>query len=117
VTATGARVGVEGTPRPDDDAKRRLDLVFNALADPTRRALLDRLLDRDGQRVSELVAGFGISRQAISKHLDVLAVADLVVVRRQRGGTRFFLNRMPMRQAQRLWIERFTRVQPRIDCY
>jgi len=117
VTAMGARPGVEPHARPDDDARRRLDLVFNALADPTRRALLDRLLERDGQRVSELVTGFGMSRQAVSKHLDVLAVADLVVVRRQSAGTRFFLNRMPMRQAQRLWIERFTRVQPRIDCY
>jgi DNA-binding transcriptional ArsR family regulator len=107
----------ERISRPGEEARRRLDLIFSALADPTRRALLDRLLDRDGQRVSELVAGFGISRQAVSKHLDVLAVADLVVVRRQRGGTRFFLNRMPMRQAQHLWIEKFIRVQPRIDCY
>lgn len=116
MTAMDVRAGTDGSSRPEDDARRRLDLIFAALGDPTRRALLDRLLDRDGQRVSELVAGFGMSRQAVSKHLDVLAVADLVVVRRHRTGTRFFLNRMPMRQAQRLWIEKFTRVQPRIDC-
>jgi DNA-binding transcriptional ArsR family regulator len=65
-----------------------IDLVFSALADPTRRALLDRLLDRDGQRVSELAVGFAMSRQAISKHLDVLEAAGLVIIRRQRGETR-----------------------------
>lgn len=117
MTAMGARAGIDGMSRPDDGATRRLDLVFAALSDPTRRALLDRLLDRDGQRVTELVTGFSMSRQAISKHLDVLAAAGLVVVRRHRSGTRFFLNRMPMRQVQRLWIEKFTRVQARIDCY
>ena len=99
------------------DAERRLDLVFSALSDPTRRALPDRLLDRDGQRVGELATGFAQSRQAISKHLDVLVAAGLVMVRRQRNATTSYLNRMPLRQAQRLWIERFTRTQTRVDCY
>jgi DNA-binding transcriptional ArsR family regulator len=106
-----------GTPRPDGDAARRLDLVFSALADPTRRALLDRLLERDGQRLSELAVRFAMSRQAISKHLDVLGTAGLVITRRHHGETRHFLNRHPMRQLERLWIDKFTRLQQRIDCY
>jgi DNA-binding transcriptional ArsR family regulator len=107
----------ERSPRSGDAAARRLDLVFSALADPTRRALLDLLLEHDGQRASELATGFTVSRQAISKHLDVLASAGLVTIRRQEGGTWFFLSRLPMRQVQNLWIEKFTRVLPRIDCY
>ena len=101
---------------PDDTATRQLDLIFSAISDPTRRALLDRLLDRDGQRPGELATAFTASRQAISKHLDVLVAAGLVAARRQQSGTRFFLNRLPMRRAQRQWIEKFTRVQARIDC-
>jgi DNA-binding transcriptional ArsR family regulator len=95
---------MNGTAVPGSlgDAERRLDLIFSALADPTRRALLDRLLDRDGQRVVELARGFALSRQAISKHLDVLAAAGLVIVRRRQNATAFFLNRTPLRQTQRL---------------
>lgn len=63
------------------------DLLFRALADPTRRALLDVLVERDGQTLFELctrMAGLGVtsSRQAISQHLDVLADAGLLRVRR-----------------------------------
>ena len=99
-----------GSSQPEPDQVRRLDLAFFALADPTRRALLDRLLGRDGQRVSELTEGFAMSRQAISKHLDVLRAAGLVIVRRERGETRHFLDRVPMRQLDRLWMAKFTRM-------
>jgi DNA-binding transcriptional ArsR family regulator len=99
------------------DSARRLDPVFTAVADPTRRALLDRLLARDGQRMSELAEGFDMSRQAITKHLDVLEGAGLVSTHRQQGETRLFLNRLPLRQLQDLWIDKFTRVHARIDCY
>ena len=63
--------------------------VFKALADPTRRAILDELLDRDGQTLFELCArlaskhGLGSTRQAVSQHLDVLEDAGLVATRRQ----------------------------------
>jgi DNA-binding transcriptional ArsR family regulator len=63
--------------------------VFKALADPTRRALLDELAERDGQTLFELCArlatrhGLGSSRQAVSQHLDVLETAGLVTARRE----------------------------------
>lgn len=63
--------------------------VFKALADPTRRVLLDELLDRDGQTLFELCArlatrhGLGSTRQAVSQHLEVLEAAGLVTTRRQ----------------------------------
>lgn len=105
-------------PTPDDDyPARRLDLIFAALADPTRRALLDRLLAHDGQRTSELAVGFAMSRQAISKHLDVLEEAGLVVSQRKQGETRLFLNRMPLRRFLNIWIEKYTRLQVRVDCF
>jgi DNA-binding transcriptional ArsR family regulator len=104
-------------PTPDDYPARRLDLIFAALADPTRRALLDRLLAHDGQRTSELAVGFAMSRQAISKHLDVLEEAGLVVSQRKQGETRLFLNRMPLRRFLSMWIEKYTRLQVRVDCF
>jgi DNA-binding transcriptional ArsR family regulator len=63
----------------------RLDAVFTALADPTRRAILDRLMKGEAT-VGELAAPFAVSRPAISKHLDILARAGLV--RRVREGRR-----------------------------
>jgi len=65
--------------------------VFKALADPTRRAILDELTDRDGQTLFELCSrlatkhGMGSTRQAISQHLDVLEAAGLVTTRRKTG--------------------------------
>jgi DNA-binding transcriptional ArsR family regulator len=83
--------------------------VFKALADPTRRALLDELHDRDGQTLFELVTrlvqrhGVGSSRQAVSQHLDVLAAAGLV--RRRKEGRYVFhhLDRGPLRTALTRW--------------
>jgi DNA-binding transcriptional ArsR family regulator len=72
----------------------RVGDVFKALADPTRRALLDELLDRDGQTLFELCArlatrhGLGSTRQAVSQHLDVLKDAGLVTAHR-RGRYKF----------------------------
>jgi DNA-binding transcriptional ArsR family regulator len=82
--------------------------VFKALADPTRRALLDELAERDGQTLFELCArlagrGVGSSRQAVSQHLDVLEEAGLVVVRRE-GRYRFhFLDTAPLQQVVDRW--------------
>jgi DNA-binding transcriptional ArsR family regulator len=58
------------------------DLVFKALADPTRRALLDRLFDRDGQTLTELESEVDMTRFGVMKHLRVLEEANLVVTRR-----------------------------------
>ena len=62
-----------------------MDAVFNALADPVRRELLDRLNARNGQSLSELCAGLAMARQSVTKHLAVLEAAGLVAtVRRGR---------------------------------
>jgi DNA-binding transcriptional ArsR family regulator len=95
----------------------RLDRVFSALADSTRRSLLDRLYLNDGQRVGQLAEGFAISRQAISKHLELLEDAGLIVTRREGRETRHFLERAPMRELQDRWIAKYTRLHPRIDCF
>jgi DNA-binding transcriptional ArsR family regulator len=90
--------------------------VFFALSDPTRRLLLDRLRARDGQRLSELSTDVGMSRQAISKHLEVLEDARLITVRRTRRETVHFLNRAPLRMLQSGWLNRFTQLHARVDC-
>jgi DNA-binding transcriptional ArsR family regulator len=95
----------------------RLDRIFIALADATRRDLLDRLYHNDGQRAGQLAEGFAISRQAISRHLEVLEDAELVVTRREARETRHFLNRAPIRELQNHWIAKYTRLHPRIDCF
>jgi DNA-binding transcriptional ArsR family regulator len=119
IPAVPARLGANGnleSPMTDGTTARKVDRVFFALADATRRSLLDRLYVRDGQRVGELAEAFAMSRQAISKHLDVLEDAGLVVTRRDSRETRHFLNRAPMREVQAQWIDKFTRLQVRIDC-
>ncbi len=95
----------------------QLNRVFFALSDNTRRTLLDRLYLRDGQRLGELVADFEISRQSISRHLEVLEEAGLIATKRQNRETLHFLNRTPMRNAHRLWLEKYSRVQVGIDCF
>lgn len=83
--------------------------VFKALADPTRRAILDELTDRDGQTVFELCArlamkhGVGSTRQAISQHLDVLAEAGLLLTRRD-GRYRFlYIDTSPLSAIADRW--------------
>ncbi|MDX6366584.1 MAG: hypothetical protein QOK30_1660 [Nocardioidaceae bacterium] len=84
--------------------------VFKALADPTRRALLDELLDRDGQTLFELCArlatehGLGSTRQAVSQHLDVLESAGLVSTRRQGRCKYHHLNTAPLHIIVERWL-------------
>ncbi len=90
--------------------------VFKALADPTRRAILDELQERSGQTLFELVArlvtrhGLGSSRQAVSQHLDVLADAGLVTRRREGRYTFLHLDTTPLRAITERWP-----VHPRED--
>lgn len=83
--------------------------VFKALADPTRRALLDELTDRDGQTLFELCGrltmkyGVGSTRQAISQHLDVLEEAGLVRTRRDGRFKFHFIDTSPLRAIVDRW--------------
>jgi DNA-binding transcriptional ArsR family regulator len=86
----------------------RLD-VYQALADPTRRAILDELADRDGQTLFELCTrlamrhGIGSSRQAISQHLDALETVGLVVRRREGRYTFHHFDHGPLEDLTRRW--------------
>jgi DNA-binding transcriptional ArsR family regulator len=83
--------------------------VFHALAAPARRALLDELHDRDGQTLFELCARLtmrqrlGLSRQAVSQHLDVLEAAGLVHTRRDGRSKYHFIDRAPLEQIAARW--------------
>jgi len=82
------------------------DLVFKALADPARRALLDSLRMRRGQTLSELAQGHAMSRQALTKHLDILEAANLVSERRGRERLHH-LNPVPIQEIADRWIGKF----------
>ena len=82
------------------------DRVFGALADRTRRRLLDSLQAANGQTLTELCAGEAMSRQAVTKHLDVLVEAGLVVLRREGRERRHFLNTAPVNDIADRWIGR-----------
>lgn len=81
--------------------------VFRALADESRRHLLDRLFVRNGQTLRQLCEGLAMSRQAVSKHLAVLQQANLIAVRRQGRETLHYLNPVPLAQILRRWVGKF----------
>lgn len=82
--------------------------VFRALADPTRRAVLDSLAERDGQTLGELCEQFpAMTRFGVSKHLAVLEEADLVVPLREGRLKRHFLNPVPIEQIAGRWVSRY----------
>ena len=84
------------------------DLVFRALADPTRRHLLDRLYERDGRTLTELEQDLEMTRFGVMKHLRVLEDAGLVVTRRSGREKLHFLNPVPIRLIHDRWIDKFT---------
>jgi DNA-binding transcriptional ArsR family regulator len=82
--------------------------VFKALADPTRRFLLDLLFDRDGRTLTELEQEIDMTRIGVMKHLRILEDAALVVTQKS-GRERFhYLNPVPIRQLHDRWIDKFT---------
>jgi DNA-binding transcriptional ArsR family regulator len=89
------------------------DEVFKALADPSRRQLLDRLFARDGQTLGALCETLAMSRQGVSQHLAVLEAANLVVSVRQGREKRHYLNPVPIQEISRRWIEKFE--HPRLN--
>jgi uncharacterized protein YndB with AHSA1/START domain/DNA-binding transcriptional ArsR family regulator len=86
-----------------------MDGVFRALADPTRRALLDRLHERNGQTLTELCASAGMTRQSVTQHLGVLEDANLVSTTRRGREKLHYLNPVPLHEIQDRWIEKFER--------
>src|SRR5919197_3417963 len=87
------------------------DRVFKALADPTRRFLLDRLFTRDGRTLSELESELEMTRFGVMKHLKLLEEADLIVTRRSGREKLHFLNPVPIRQIHDRWIDKYTERQ------
>jgi DNA-binding transcriptional ArsR family regulator/uncharacterized protein YndB with AHSA1/START domain len=90
---------------------RDMDAVFRALSDPARRRLLDRLNERNGLSLTELGADMGMTRQAVSKHLDVLAAADLVATLRRGREKLHFLNAAPINDIADRWIHHYDRAR------
>ena len=93
------------------------DRVFKALADPTRRFLLDRLFARDGRSLTELESELDMTRFGVMKHLRLLEEAGLIVTRRSGREKLHFLNPVPIRLIHDRWIDKFTerRVSALID--
>ena len=85
------------------------DAVFKALADPTRRALLDRLRDRNGQTLGELSGPLEMARQSATQHLAVLEAANLITVVRRGREKLHYLNPVPLWSIQERWISKFER--------
>ena len=85
-----------------------MDAVFRALADPTRRAVLDALFERDGQTVQALCDRFpGMTRFGVMKHLDVLESAHLVTTQRQGRTKLHYLNPVPIQLVADRWIAKY----------
>jgi uncharacterized protein YndB with AHSA1/START domain/DNA-binding transcriptional ArsR family regulator len=84
-----------------------MDAVFRALADPTRRSLLDLLFQQDGQTLTALERGFPMTRIAVMKHLRVLEEAGLVTTKRQGREKLHFLNPVPIRLVHDRWVSKY----------
>jgi DNA-binding transcriptional ArsR family regulator len=93
----------------DDDHDR----VFKALADPTRRFLLDLLFTRDGRTLTELESELEMTRFGVMKHLRILEDAGIVVTRRSGREKLHFLNPVPIRLIHDRWIDKYT--EPRVS--
>jgi uncharacterized protein YndB with AHSA1/START domain/DNA-binding transcriptional ArsR family regulator len=89
-----------------------VDDVFRALADPTRRALLDELFERDGQSLTALEQRLPMTRFGVMKHLRVLEEAGLVVTRRRGREKLHFLNPVPIRLVHDRWVSKYA--EPRV---
>ena len=88
-----------------------MDDVFRALADPTRRSLLDELFKQDGQTLSALEARVPMTRFGVMKHLNVLEAAGLVVYRREGREKLHYLNPVPIRLIHDRWIDKYTELR------
>jgi DNA-binding transcriptional ArsR family regulator/uncharacterized protein YndB with AHSA1/START domain len=87
--------------------------VFKALADPSRRLLLDRLNERNGQSLRELSEGLDMARQSVSKHLSILEEANLVTTQKVGRQRLHYLNVVPINEIAERWINRYDRARAR----
>lgn len=92
-------------------ADRDADAVFRALGDPARRRLLDRLNERNGLTLTELCADMGMTRQSVSKHLDVLETAGLVTTFRRGREKNHYLDAAPINDIADRWIRTYDRAR------
>jgi DNA-binding transcriptional ArsR family regulator len=90
------------TEKPDDD-----DLLFKALADPSRRKLLDLLHGHDGRTLTDLCEHLEMTRQGVTQHLDLLEAANLIATVRQGREKLHFLNPVPLQEIYERWIAKF----------
>jgi len=102
---TGDHIVTYGEEDMDDNR------VFKALADSTRRFLLDRLFKRDGRTLTELASELDMTRFGVMKHLRLLEDAGLVVTRRSGREKLHFLNPVPIRLIHNRWIDKYTERQ------
>src|SRR3984893_4372389 len=84
-----------------------IDKVFRALADPSRRELLDRLYARNGQTLSELCKGLDMARQSVTQHLGLLEDANLISVQREGREKFHYFNPVPIQTIYERWIRKF----------
>ncbi len=92
---------------------KAIDKVFKALADPSRRQLLDRLHAKNGQTLTELCQGLDMARQSVTQHLGLLEDANLISVERQGREKLHYFNPVPIHEIYERWIRKFE--QPRLD--
>ena len=85
-----------------------MESVFKALAHRSRRELLDNLFERDGQTLGELCQGAGFTRQAVSKHLRILADSGLIVTHWEGREKLHYLNPAPIQEISERWIRKFS---------
>jgi DNA-binding transcriptional ArsR family regulator len=88
-----------------------MDQVFKALADASRRELLDRLHKQNGKTLGELCDHLEMSRQAVTKHLAILEAANLVATLRRGREKLHYLNPMPIHEIAERWIHKFQRTR------
>ena len=98
---------------PSDNDRSGMDKVFKALADPTRRHLLDRLREHNGQTLAEMCAHIAMTRQSATQHLDILEAANLLSTVRRGREKLHYLNPVPLHEIRERWIDEFER--PRLQ--
>ena len=111
-TKPGHDEEIESTPldmQPFLPIMSAMDEVFKALADASRRSLLDRLHAKNGQTLNELCDGLAMTRQAVTKHLAILEAANLVTTFRNGREKLHYLNPVPIHQIGERWIKKFER--------